>query len=70
MNHGYGIFDPNKDDEIDRGRFCHSNGVENSILAKIDRDRKREREKNNPSAQQQKRHRANLQQIKGCNYEA
>ena len=50
MNHGYGIFDPNKDDEIDRGRFCHSNGVENSILAKIDRDRKREREKNNPSA--------------------
>lgn len=43
MNHGFGIFDANRDNVIDRGQFCHSNFEEDDMLDKIDRKREKER---------------------------
>ena len=43
MNCGFGIFDPARDDGIDRGNFCQDNEEENDILDKIDREREERR---------------------------
>lgn len=39
MNMGYGVYDPNGDEIIDRGSFCRSNEIEDELLDKIDNER-------------------------------
>jgi hypothetical protein len=48
MNIGYGLYDPNGDDIIDRGQFCCSNEVEDEILEKIDNIAAKSEQQNNP----------------------